>query len=158
LKTGETIKIISSSIIFNEILEHAIAMKERSSFEYEQVIFGKSENLIEANQATDRIIEAKDNHSTTTAQPLRSTIQTESMSNNLQGETIPMAYSRLLVIWNDKQKDTINYSSSKTLGFGKEVKDDNKNNSNRREKVMKRLGRSNEKHLIKKKKAICGKI
>jgi hypothetical protein len=85
LKTSETIKIISSSIIFNEILEHAIAMKERSNFEYEHVIFGKSEFLIKANQATDRIIEAKDNHSISTAQPLRSIIQNESMSINLRG-------------------------------------------------------------------------
>jgi hypothetical protein len=32
LKRGETIKIINSSITLNKILEHAIAMKERSSF------------------------------------------------------------------------------------------------------------------------------
>jgi hypothetical protein len=98
LKIDETIKIISSSILFNEILEQAIATKERSSFEYEHVIFGKSENLIEADQATDGIIDAKYNHSIITAQQLRSTIQTECMSNNLQGETIPMAYSRFLDI------------------------------------------------------------
>jgi hypothetical protein len=59
---------------------------------------------------------------------LRSTIQTESMSNNLQGETISMAYSRFLDIWNNKQEDTINYPSSNILRFGKEVEDDNKNN------------------------------
>jgi hypothetical protein len=67
LKIGETMKIISSSIIFNEIFEHAIAMKERNSFEYKHVIFGKSENLIEANQATDGIIDARDNPSINTA-------------------------------------------------------------------------------------------
>jgi hypothetical protein len=152
LKIGKTIKIINNSIIFNEILEHAIAMKERSSFEYEHVIFVKSENLIESNQATDGIIEAKDKHSIITSQSLRSTIQTESMSINLRGETIPMAYSSFLDIWNDKQENTINYPSSNILRFGKEVEDENRNNSNQMRKVMKQLHRKNEKHLTKNQK------
>jgi hypothetical protein len=36
------------------------------------VIFGRSENLIKTNQATDGIIEAKNNHSIYIAQTLRS--------------------------------------------------------------------------------------
>jgi hypothetical protein len=98
LKIGETIKIIDSIITFNKILEQAIAMKERNNFEYKHAIFGKSENLIKANQATDGIIKAKNNHSINTAQPLRSTIQTGSMCINLRGERIFMAYSRFLDI------------------------------------------------------------
>jgi hypothetical protein len=61
----------------------------------------KLENLL-TNEATDEIIVTEEtNHSINIAQPLRSEIQTESMSSNLQGETIPMAYSRFLDIWND---------------------------------------------------------
>jgi hypothetical protein len=57
------------------------------------------------------------------------------MSNNLQGETIPMAYSRFLDIWNDKRDDKINYLSSNTFRFGKEVEDNNRNNLSQKEKV-----------------------
>jgi hypothetical protein len=138
LKIGEPIKIISNLITFNEILEHAIAMKERNNFEYKHVIFAKSENLVKANQATEGIIETRrNNHSINTAQPLRSIVQTESMSINLQGETIPMAYSRSLDIWNYKQERIINYPTSNILRFGEEVEDENRNNSNQRKKVMK---------------------
>jgi predicted GIY-YIG superfamily endonuclease len=63
-----------------------------------------------------------------------------------------MAYSRFLDIRNDKQEDTTNYPSSNTLRFGKEVEDDYRNNSSQRENIMKQLHKSNEKHLIKKRK------
>jgi hypothetical protein len=54
---------------------------------------------MQANQATEEIIEArKNNHFINTAQSLRSTVQTESIPINLRGETIPMAYSRFLDI------------------------------------------------------------
>jgi hypothetical protein len=74
------------------------------------------------------------------------------MSNNLQGELIPMAYSRFLDFWNDKQEDTINYPSSNIFRFGKEVEDDNKNNSNQTRCMKKQLRRDNENFLIEKKK------
>jgi hypothetical protein len=44
--------------------------------------------------ATDELIDGNDfKHSNQEAQPFRSELRTSSMSNNLQGETIPMAYS-----------------------------------------------------------------
>jgi hypothetical protein len=71
-----------------------IAIKERSEADYKHSIFGKSINL-EANQATDGKI-GTSFHSTHEAQPLRSKIQTEGMSINIRGETIPMACSCFL--------------------------------------------------------------
>jgi hypothetical protein len=67
-------------------------------------------------------------------------------------ETIPMAYSRFLDIFNDKQENTINYSSSNIFRFGKEIEDENRNNSDQMRKVIKRLHNKNEKHLTKNQK------
>jgi hypothetical protein len=55
----------------------------------------KLENLLKTKEATDEIIMTKEeNHSTKKAQPSRRRKPTESMSSNLQDETIPMACSR----------------------------------------------------------------
>jgi hypothetical protein len=80
------------------------------------------------------------------------------MPNNLQGETIPMAYSRFLDIWNDEQGDTINYPSSNILRFGKEVEDNNKNKSNQTRCIKKQLRKNNEEFLVEKKKQPAKKL
>jgi hypothetical protein len=108
LKRGETIKIINNSITFNNIFEPIIAKKEKNNIEYKHVLFMKSENLLKVNETTDEIIGTiEKDHSIKIAQPLRSKIQTEGMSSNLRDETIPIAYSRFLDIWNDKQEKQI---------------------------------------------------
>jgi hypothetical protein len=53
-----------------------------------------STEILNRIEATDESIEGKEFlHSTQLAQPIRSNLQTESMSNNLRGETILMTYS-----------------------------------------------------------------
>jgi hypothetical protein len=47
-----------------------------------------------------------------------------------------MAYSRFLDNWNDEQEIT-NYPISNTFKFGKEIDDENKNDSEKRKKIMK---------------------
>jgi hypothetical protein len=125
LRKGETIKIINNNITFNEVFNQMIAMKERSEVDYKHAIFEKSINLLEANQAIDGK-NGTSHHSIHEAQPLRSKLHTEGMSNNLQGETIPMAYSSSLDIKNEEQ-DTTNNSLSSNFRLGKEIYDDNKN-------------------------------
>jgi hypothetical protein len=74
------------------------------------------------------------------------------MSNNIQDETIPMAYSRFLDIWRDKQGDIINCSSGNIFEFCEEVEDINKYNSNQIRNTMKQSHRSNDQCCIKKRK------
>jgi hypothetical protein len=70
------------------------------------------------------------------------------MPNNLQGETIPMTYSRFLDNWNDKREDTINYPSSNIFEFGEELEDVNKENSSQMKNTMKQSHENNNNHFI----------
>jgi hypothetical protein len=152
LKRGETIRIIDNLIALNNIFKQITTEKKRN-INYKHFISMKLENLL-TNEATDEIIITEENnHSINTAQPLRSEIQTESMSNYLWGETIPMAYSRFLDIWNDKQVKQIDYSSSILFKFGNEVENRSRNNLIQRRLEPKQLMKLID-HLIQNKKQI----
>jgi hypothetical protein len=124
--------------------EHLIKKKEQSINEFETKMsyhFSNQPILFKMNNPYSNFL----------AQPLE-VLLSENMSIYLRGETIPMAYSRFLDIWNDKQEDIINYPSSIILRFGKKVEDDNKNNSNQTRCMKNQLPRNNVEFLIEKKK------
>jgi hypothetical protein len=92
-------------------------------------MFNSSHSIVKTlNQieATDEIIEGKELlRSKQLAQPIRSNLQTEGMSNNLRGETILMACSSFFLVNKNitEEKLTLepntNISSSSKVNLGK---------------------------------------